>query len=88
LLEDKTTPVPDQAAFRVDLSEFMTQQSDRTRQAMALLAAGYRQTEVADRLGCTPSAICQRVKRAEREWMAWQAEPDIPPGLRVVTAQA
>ncbi len=68
LADDKSTPVPDQAAFRIDLSRFLREQSDRTRTALSMLAAGFQQTEVADELGLTPSAVCQRRKKAAREW--------------------
>lgn len=77
LRHDRRTPVPDQVCFRIDFSEFMRKQHDRTRTAMAMLAAGHQQTEVADKLGITPSAVCQRLSRARREWEAFQgAEED------------
>ena len=69
---DLRTSIPEQAAFRIDWSTFLRSQSSRTRTALALLAAGHSQTEVADRLGVTPSAVCQRIKRAEREWSRLQ----------------
>ncbi len=74
LLEDKNTPVPEQARFRVDFSSFMAKQQDRTRKAIALLAAGHNRSQVADMLGVTPSAVTQRMAKAEREWAAFQAE--------------
>ena len=74
LLDDKSTPVPDQAAFRIDWSGFLGQQSDRTRKIISMLAEGHKQTEVADRLGVTPPAVCQRVRKAEREWDVMQDE--------------
>ena len=76
LLDDRSTPVPDQAAFRIDLSDFLRQQHDRTRQTLSMLADGYKQVEVADRLGVTPAAVCQRVKKAEREWMKFQGDTE------------
>ena len=72
LREDRRANVADLVAFRLDLSEFLRRQHDRTRRALALLAQGYKQTEVADRLGVTPSAVNQRVRRAEREWTCLQ----------------
>jgi len=68
LLHDRRTLPSDQAAFRIDWSKFLAGQSDRTRTAMAMLADGYQQTEVAERLNVTPPAICQRIKKARREW--------------------
>jgi hypothetical protein len=77
LLENRRTNVADLAAFRMDWSEFLGRQHDRTRRAMAMLAAGHRQVEVAEELRVTPAAICQRIKKAEREWLTWQG---IDPG--------
>ena len=62
----------DQAAFRIDWSKFLAGQSDRTRCTLAMLAACYMQTEVADRLNVTPPAICQRINKARREWQNFQ----------------
>ena len=77
LLHDRRTLPSDQAAFRIDWSKFLAGQSDRTRCTLAMLAAGYMQTEVADRLGVTPPAVCQRIKKARREWRNFQeVEPD------------
>ena len=82
LLEDRRTSVPDQAVFRIDWSTFLRNQHPRTRRALAMLAQGHKQTQVADRMGVTPSAINQRIRRAEREWTCFQqvdaapAQPD------------
>ncbi len=77
LLHDRRTPPPDQAALRIDLSCFLAKQHDRTRTLLAMLAAGYRQVEVADHLGVAAPAITQRRNRAAREWAAFQGEdPD------------
>ncbi len=72
LKEDRRANVADLAAFRLDMSEYLRRQQDRTRRALGMLAAGYRQVEVAEKLGVTPAAVCQRIKKAEREWMNWQ----------------
>ncbi len=74
LLHDRRTPIPDQVAFRQDWSTFMAQQTDRTRQAIALLAEGDQRCEVADKLGVTAPAITQRMNRARREWEALQSD--------------
>ena len=73
LLHDRRTSPADQAGFRIDLSTFLAGQSDRTRTLLSLLAEGHRQVEVADRMGITPAAICQRRKRALREWEILQS---------------
>ena len=76
LLEDRRTHVADQVRFRIDWSSFMAKQHDRTRTAMAMLADGHKQTEVADHLAITPSAVCQRMSRARREGMVFQGTDD------------
>ena len=73
LLEDRRTPVPDQMAFRIDWSVFLSQQTDRVRQMVGLLAAGHRRCEVADKLGITGSAITQRMARVQRDWEKFQS---------------
>jgi hypothetical protein len=74
LLEDHRTPVPDQVAFRLDWSTFLAQQTDRTRQAIGMLAAGHRRCEVADRLGVTRPALTQRMNRVRRDWGKFRAD--------------
>ena len=88
LRHDRRTPVPDQVCFRIDFSEFMGKQHDRTRTAMAMLAAGHRQTEGADHLGVTPAAVCQRLSRARREWEKFQGEDDPNRSSRPLKASA
>ena len=72
-MDRKTSPA-DLACFRLDLSSFLSTQHDRTRTLLAMLAAGHRQVEVADHLGVTPSAVCQRRTKAAREWAVFQGE--------------
>jgi len=80
LMDDRRTPVPDQVSFRRDWSSFLAKQSDRTRTALAMLGAGFKQNEVAERLNVTAPAICQRIKKARREWISFQGETDRCPG--------
>ncbi len=72
LAEHGRNPVADLACFRVDWSDYLKQQHDRTRQAIAMLAEGYKRCEVADRLGTTPPAVTQRMARAEHEWRRFE----------------
>jgi len=74
-------PVADLACFRIDWSEFLKQQHDRTRQCIALLAAGHKRCEVADHLGVTPPAITRRMDRAEREWERFERESEACVGV-------
>ena len=87
LLHDRRTLPPDQTAFRIDFSQFMAGQADRTRTLLAMLGSGYRSVEVADHLGITASAICQRRTKAAREWSVYQGEePDMESKEESVTA--
>ena len=75
LLEDRRTSVADQATFRLDWSAFLARQTDRTRTAVASLAAGYKRCEVADQLGVTPPAMTQ----PQRDWS--RREPPVEVSL-------
>jgi len=77
LLEDRRTPVADQAAFRLDWGSFLSRQSDRVRQIIAALAAGHRRCDVADRFGISASALTQRMNRLHRAWLAFQGMTSI-----------
>lgn len=76
LAEDRREPVADLACFRVDWSEYLGQQHDRTRIAISMLAEGHKRCEVADRLGTTRPAVTQRMSRAEREWARFQGDTE------------
>ena len=77
VVHDRKTLPSDLACFRIDWSDFMSQQADRTRKLLAMLAAGHKQVEVADHLGVSPAAICRRRNKARREWAAFQGEGDL-----------
>ena len=72
LLYDRRTTPADLACFRVDWSRFLAGQTDRTRVLLGMLGSGYRSVEIADHLGVTAPAVCQRRKKAAREWAVFQ----------------
>ena len=72
LLEDRQTPVPDQVAFRIDWSAFLSGQTDRTRRIIAALASGNRRCEVAETFGLSPSTLTEHMARVRREWFVFQ----------------
>ena len=74
LVYDRRALPADLACFRIDWSSFMAGQADRTRTLLAMLAAGHKQCEIADHLGVTPAAVCQRRSKARREWAVFQGE--------------
>ena len=53
------TPVPDAAAFRIDLPEFLATLTERQRGMALDLASGMGTTEVARKHGVTPGAVSQ-----------------------------
>ncbi len=86
LLYDRRTSPADLACFRIDWSRFLAGQTDRTRVLLGMLGSGHRSVEIADRLGITASAICQRRKKAAREWASFQG--DTEPGSAVQNDKA
>lgn len=78
LLSDRRTPVVDQVRFRMDWSRFLSGQSDRTRQIVALLADGHRRTDVAEQFGTSASALTQRTQRLRRHWERFQHDAREP----------
>ena len=76
LSHDRRASPADLACFRLDWSAFLAQQTDRSRTLLAMLAEGHKQVEVAGLLGTTASTVCQRRKKARREWAIFQGEND------------
>ena len=62
--------VPEYVAPRLDFAAFEAGCSVRDRRIMKLKAAGWPQTEIAERLGVTPAAVCQRLGSLRERWEA------------------
>jgi hypothetical protein len=73
-VEDRRTPVPDLAAFRVDFPQWLDTLSPRDRQVAALLAAGNGTAEVAGRCGLTAGRVSQLRRTYERRWREFHGE--------------
>ena len=73
VVEDRRTPVPEQAAFRIDFPRWLGLFSKRDRRIAEVLAAGHSTGEVAERFHLSPSRVSQ--KRREY-FQAWQAFHD------------
>ncbi len=75
-LQDNTrTPVPDQAAFRIDFPLFLQGLTERDRRLAEYLALGYSAKQAADQFGLTPGRITQLRQEWCREWHAFHSEP-------------
>lgn len=66
--DDMQTPVPEQAAFRVDWPDFLDTLSARDRGIAAFLALGHQATEAATKFNVTVPRISQVRKDWQRRW--------------------
>ncbi|MHB1035136.1 MAG: hypothetical protein ACYC35_12625 [Pirellulales bacterium] len=76
--EDTRTPVPDQAAFRVDFSAWLREQSPRNRRVAIALARGERTMEVASKFGLTRGRVSQLRRELHDSWLAFHGEALAP----------
>jgi DNA-binding NarL/FixJ family response regulator len=74
VLADTRTPVPDQAAFRIDFAEWLASLSERDRLMIEQLATGERANCVARRLKVTPAAVSQHRAKWRSSWQSFIGE--------------
>jgi hypothetical protein len=68
LTQRRTSSVPEQVAFRLDLSAFMSTLTGPQRELAGLLAAGRNPTRVAREIGKRPNGILNRQRDLRRKW--------------------
>jgi hypothetical protein len=69
LLRDNTiTPVPDQAAFRIDWPAWMKTRAYRDRRIIEDLMAGQRTFDVAGKYGVSPARVSQLRREFQQDW--------------------
>jgi hypothetical protein len=74
-LRDNTrTPVPDQAAFRIDFPAFLRTLSHRDRELAQFLSLGHTASQAAARFRLSPGRVTQLRQRWCREWRLSQGE--------------
>jgi len=73
--DDTQTPVPEQAAFRVDWPRFTNTLTERDRSIAAFLALGHQATEAATAFQVTVPRISQIRKDWQRRWIEFHAGP-------------
>jgi hypothetical protein len=71
LIENTRSPVPEQAAFRIDFPEFLASQSGKKRRVAKLLAVGNRATDVAHTVGVSPSRVTQIRRQLCQDWQSF-----------------
>ena len=71
-----TTPIPDQAAFRIDWPAWMQTQTERDRRIIDDLMAGERTFDVSQKYGLSPGRISQLRRRLHDDWEVFCAAPD------------
>ena len=74
LADNKSTPVPDQVAFRMDFSAWLTVHKRRKRELVRFLALGYKPSEAALRFGVSQARICQLRRELQVSWEEFQGE--------------
>jgi hypothetical protein len=71
LIDNARSPVPEQAAFRIDFPVFLSRQSGKKRKVAALLAVGNRATDVARTVGVSPSRVTQVRRQLCQDWQVF-----------------
>jgi hypothetical protein len=78
LVQHDRTPVPDQAAFRIDFPEWLTSLSARDRRIVDKLASGEGTGTVARMFGVSASRVSQLRKELKASWLEFTGELDGP----------
>lgn len=74
LIEDRQTPVPDQAAFRIDFPNWLRQLPRRNRTIAVRLAAGASTSDVAERFQLTTARVSQLRREFHESWLDFHGE--------------
>lgn len=76
VLEDRRTPVPDQAAFRCDFPDWLNILSSQRRRIAERLAAGDTTSEVAKQFKLSRGRISQIRRELKNSWQEFHGELD------------
>jgi hypothetical protein len=76
LTENCRTPVPEQAAFRIDFPEWLGSLSVRDRRITEELAVGESTGDVARRFQVSPSRVSQMRRQLQDSWEAFAGEDE------------
>lgn len=73
-IEDSQTPVPDQAAFRIDFPAWLGLHPRRDQQIAEALAIGERTKDVANKFGVSPGRVSQLRRELYDSWREFHGE--------------
>ncbi|HUE69715.1 MAG TPA: hypothetical protein VMP01_02405, partial [Pirellulaceae bacterium] len=73
-LEDKRTPVPEQAAFRCDFPAWLATHTPRNRRIAESLSLGASTQEVSRQFGVSPARISQLRREFHDSWLEFHGE--------------
>ena len=76
IMDDRQTPIPDQAAFRCDFPEWLESHPLRERRMIESLAQNHSTSEVAGRFGVSAARVSQLRTEFARSWSAFHEEGD------------
>ena len=76
LVDNRHTPVPDQAAFRIDFPEWRCTLSARDQRIVDELAAGERTSDVARKFGVSAGRISQMRGQLKKSWESFVGDDD------------
>src|SRR5262249_32050658 len=83
-LRDNTqTPVPEQAAFRIDWPAWQQTRTERDRRIIADLTAGERTVEVSRKYGISPGRVSQLRQEFHAAWLRFHGESANAPAAGV-----
>jgi hypothetical protein len=74
LTDNRRTPVPDQAHFRIEFPRWLGTQTKRNRQIAETLALGYSTGEVARKFNLTPARVSQIRRELYQSWSEFTGE--------------
>jgi DNA-directed RNA polymerase specialized sigma24 family protein len=75
LADNRFTPPPEAAAFRLDFPQFLSALSDRDRQLAMYLSLGHSGKQAARRFGLSPGRVTQLRQQWHRQWLLSQGQP-------------
>ena len=74
LTDNHSTPIPEQAHFRIEFPRWLQTQTPRNRQIAETLSVGYTTAEVADQFRISPGRVSQLRKHFCESWNAFTGE--------------
>jgi hypothetical protein len=80
LRDNRITPPPDQAAFRVDFPVWLGMQTKRNRRVIGDLMAGERTQDVSQKFRMSPGRVSQLRREFMEDWRRFCGETPVMAG--------